>query len=137
MQYEIVGNTTRDPTVAILCTIIKTQEIKKHYYDPYLKALDQDFMVADLYIKRGKKKTPAAELKEYCEDSIPHLLDAGIEFLIITQPDYFKVLTKQAKTDATIGDVIPTVVPGLMATYCPNYSRIFYDPDKTLSLIHI
>jgi DNA polymerase-1 len=137
MQYEIVGNTTRDPTVAILCPVIKTSEIVKHYYDPYLKALDNDVMVCDLFIKRGKKKTPAAELKEYCEELIPNLIDAGITFIIVTQPDYFKVLTKQAKTDATIGDVVPTVVPGLMATYCPNYSRIFYDPDKTREKIDL
>lgn len=137
MMYEIVGNTTRDPTVAILCPVIKTSEIKKHYYDPYLKALDNDVMVCDLYIKRGKKKTPAAELKEYCEELIPNLIDAGITFLVITQPDYFKVLTKQSKTDATIGDVVETVVPGLMATYCPNYSRIFYDPDKTKEKIDL
>lgn len=137
MNYEIVGNTTRDPTVAILCPVIKTSEIKKHYYDPYLKALDNDVMVCDLYIKKGKKKTPAAELKEYCEELIPNLVDAGITFLVITQPDYFKVLTKQAKTDATIGDVVPTVVPGLMATYCPNYARIFYDPEKTKEKIDL
>jgi len=103
MKYEIVGTTTRDPEIAILVPTIKVSEIKKHYYDPYLKALDRDVMVCDLYINA----------------------------------EYFKVLTKRSKTDASIGDVIETVIPGLYATYAPHYSRVFYDPEKTNSKIQI
>lgn len=137
MKYEIVGNTLRDPEIAILVPVINTGEIKKHYYDPYLKSLDRDVMVCDLHTKPGKGKTPAAEVKEYCEDLIPELLDRGIKLLIVPQAEYFKVLTKKSKTDATIGDVVETLVPGLYAAYCPHYSRIFYDPEKTKDKIQI
>ena len=131
MKYEIVGKTGVTPTIAILCPRIKTEEILKHYYTPHLAALGKDVMVCDLYLDPTKKKTSAASIKEYLDDLIPNLLQAGITMVVVTQPDYFKVLTKQAKSDSTIGDVLPTILGDkLHAAYCPNYARIFYDPDK-------
>ena len=130
MKYEIVGGTGIAPTVAILCPQIQTKEVYTHYYADHLSGLNQDVMVCDLYISQLTKKTPASDMKEYLDDLIPLLISEGITMIVVTQPDYFKVLTKQAKTDATIGDVLPTVVKGLYAAYCPNYKRIFYDPDK-------
>jgi len=88
-------------------------------------------MVCDIYLDPTKKKTSAADIKDYLDDLLPNLIAAGIKLIVVTQPDYFKVPTKQAKTDSTIGDVLPTIVKDLYAAYCPNYSRIFYDPDKT------
>ena len=129
MNYDILGTGT-PPRIAILTPTIQKGEIHKHYYDPYLKDLNEQVMVCDLHITRGKKKTPAAEIKEYLNDLLPNLLEAGIELLIVTQPEYFKVLTKQGKTDANIGDVFEGA-GSLQATYCPNYTRVFYDPDKT------
>lgn len=137
MKYEIVGNNGGNPTIAILCPRIQKQEIQKHYFDEHLLSLKEDVMVCDLYLNHKKKQTPAAEIKEYLNDLIPHLMDAGIELLIVTQPAYFKVITKKAKTDATIGDVVDTVIPGMKAVYCPNYSRIFYDPEKTKAKIKL
>jgi len=81
-------------------------------------------------MSQTKKKTPAAEIKEYLSDLLPHLVDAGIKLLVVTHPEYFKVLTKQSKTDVTIGDILPCVVKDFEVTYCPYYKRIFYDPDK-------
>lgn len=136
MRYEIVGGTGVDPSIAILCPRIQTSEIRKHYYDPFLSKMGKDVMVCDLYLDKSKKKTSAAQIKEYLNDLIPNLLDAGINMVIVTQPDYFKVLTKQGKTDATIGDVLPSILGDkLLVAYCPNYARIFYDPDKTKTRI--
>lgn len=133
MQYDIIGK-GNPARIAILCPVIQRGEILKHYFDPYLKQLGEEVMICDLYVKRGKKKTSAAEIKEYLNELLPNLQEVGIEMLVVTQPDYFKVLTKQAKTDANIGDTFDTV-GGFKATYCPNYSRIFYDPDKTKARI--
>ena len=130
MRYVNIGGTGVEPEVAFLCPRIQIGEIEKHYYKPHLTVLHRDIVVCDLFISRAKKKTPAAQIKEYLNDLIPQLLDNGIKLLVVTHPDYFKVLTKKAKTDATIGDIVETVVPGLFATYCPNYGRVFYDPDK-------
>lgn len=129
MNYEILGKGA-PARIAILTPKIQKSEITKHYFDPFLAPLKEQVMVCDLYLNRSKKKTPASEIKEYLDDLAPHLKNAGIELLVVNQPEYFKVLTRQSKTDATIGDVLDGV-GGFKVTYVPNYSRIFYDPDKT------
>jgi len=136
MRYEIIGATGNTPEIAILCPRIQIGEISK-YYMPYLTTLNCDIMVCDLFIDKNKKKTSASQIKEYLEDLIPELVNLNTKLLIVTQPEYFKVLTKKSKTDATIGDVVSTVIPGMMATYCPNYTRVFYDPDKIKSKIKL
>jgi len=130
MKHITVGGTGNAPEIAFLCPRIQGAEVEKHYYKPHLVTLAQDVMVCDLFLDRTKKKTSAALIKEYLNDLIPELLAKNIKLLVVTHPDYFKVLTKKSKTDATIGDIVTTVVPGLFATYCPNYGRVFYDPDK-------
>jgi len=95
-------------------------------------------MICDIYLDRTKKKTSAADIREYLHDLLPNLYDAGIKLLIVTQPEYFKVLTKQTKTDSTIGDVFKVdSIHGFYATYCPIYTRIFYDPEKTKTKIKL
>ena len=128
MRYEIVGKGS-PAKVAILCPTIQKAEIEKHYM-PILSYLNQEIMVCDIFLNRKKKKTPTVEIKEYLADLLPNLTNAGIEILVVTNPDYFKVLSKQGKTDANIGDMFDGV-GGFKVTYCPNYARIFYDPDKT------
>ena len=132
MNYEIVGK-GGPARIAILVPRIQKSEVIKHYM-PTLSQLNEEVMIADLYLNRKKKKTSNTEIKEYLDDLLPNLIENGIEMLIVTQPDYFKVLTKQGKTDANIGDIFDAV-GGLKATYCPNYSRVFYDPDKTKAKI--
>ena len=137
MKYEILGGTGNSPKIAILCPRIEKSQVRKHYYDPFLKTLNRDVMICDLFIDRTKKKTSAQEIKEYLSDLLPHLVDAGVELILMTNSEYFKVLTKQGKSDATIGDIMPTVVPQIQAGYLPNYGRIFHDPDKTRDKIAI
>ncbi|CBX87985.1 N4 DNAP-like protein [Roseovarius Plymouth podovirus 1] len=128
MRYEIIGKGS-PAKIAILVPRIQIADIQKHYM-PTLSKLNEEIMVCDIYLNRKKKKTSNTEIKEYLEDLLPNLTNAGIETLIVCQPDYFKVLSKQGKTDANIGDIF-TGVDGFKVTYCPHYSRIFYDPDKT------
>lgn len=137
MKYEILGGTGNSPKIAILCPRIEKAQVRKHYYDPFLKQLNRDVMICDLFIDRTKKKTSVENIKEYLSDLLPHLVDAGIELILMTNSEYFKVLTKQGKSDATIGDILPTVVPSIQAGYLPNYGRIFHDPDKTRDKIAI
>lgn len=134
MKYEIVG-LGHSPKVAILCPRIQPEEIEKHY--GALLSTTYPLMVCDIYLDRTKKKTSNESIKEYLNDLMPHLIKAGITFLVVTHPEYFKVLSKQAKTDATIGDIFPSIYSGIHVTYVPNYSRVFYDPDKTKAKIDI
>lgn len=133
-KYEIVGKGT-SPTVAVLCPRIQPAEVEKHYGG--LLATTPSLMICNLYQDSTKKKTSNDQIKEYLADLLPHLRNAGINFLIVTQPEYFKVLSKQAKTDALIGDVFESVYDGFHVTYFPNYARVFYDPDKTKAKIDI
>jgi DNA polymerase I len=138
MKYEIIGSSGKDPRIAILVPRIQTAEVQKHYYQPHLKELGESVMVCDLYTDGTKKKTAVSDMKEYLDDLLPNLKDAGIKMLVVTQPDYFKVLTKKAKTDATIGDVFECAYdPHFTVTYCPNYGRVFYDPDKMKNKIRM
>ena len=131
MKYEIIGNSAQDPRIAILVPRIQTAEVQKHYYQPHLKALGESVMVADLFMDGTRKKNTAADMKEYLDDLLPNLKAAGIKMLVVTQPDYFKILTKKAKTDATIGDFMTASYDeDFTVTYCPNYGRVFYDPDN-------
>ena len=133
MRYEIFGKGS-PARIAILLPAIQKDDIQKHYIDPHLASLGEEIMVCNLHLSRSKKKTPAAEIKEYINDLAPHLKEAGIELLVVAQPDYFKTFSKQAKTDATIGDIFPAV-GGFEVTYVPYHKRIFHDPDKTKTRI--
>lgn len=132
MNYEIIG-TGGPARIAILVPRIQKSEVSKHYM-PVLSQLNEEIMICDLYLDRKKKKTFNSDIKEYLEELLPNLTDSGIEMLIVTQPDYFKVLSKQGKTDANIGDIFDGV-GGFKVAYCPNYSRVFHDPEKTKAKI--
>lgn len=138
MRYEIIGKTGKAPRIAILVPRIQVEEARKHYFNPHLAVLDEDVMICDVYLDPTKKKTPVSVIKDYLDDLIPNLKDEGITMLVITQPDYFKVLTKKAKTDTTIGDVFECAWDSdFHVTYCPNYGRVFYDPDKMKDKIRL
>lgn len=128
MKYEIIGSSGYDAEVCFLCPTIQTKEIEKHYYAPF-STLGRDVMVCDIYINPYKKKTSASDIKDYMNDLVPNLIDANIKLLVVTHPDYFKVITKQANTDSTVGDIKDTIYgDDIKATYCPNYKRLFYNP---------
>lgn len=128
MNYDTVGR-GGPARIAILCPKIQKAEINTHYM-PHLSVLTEELLVCDLFLDRKKKKTSVADIKDYLNDLLPELQAHGITMLVVTNPDYFKVLSKQQKTDAVIGDVFDGV-GGFKVSYCPNYSRVFYDPDKT------
>ena len=134
MKYEIIGKGS-SPSIAVLCPRIQPEEVEKHYGE--LLQASSSLMIVDLYLDRSKKKTSNDQIKEYMNDLMPHLISRGINFLVVTQPEYFKVLSKQSKTDTTIGDIYPSMYDGIDVTYFPNYSRVFYDPDKTKAKIDI
>ena len=63
MKYEIVGNSGKDPRIAVLVPRLQVAEVQKHYYQPHLKTLGESVLVADLYLDPRKKKTPVSEIK--------------------------------------------------------------------------
>lgn len=116
--------------VCILVNTINRLDIKKEYLTPF-GIPEEDVLVLDLHQSRLSKKTPAGEMKAYIiEELVPVLTEAKVNYLVVTDSEYFKVLTKSAKTEANLGYVMDCVFGPWKVVYVPSYRALFYDPDK-------
>lgn len=115
--------------ICLLVPEIRKAEIRKAYVDAH--SLDpSEILVMDLHYGEGKK-TPVAEIKRYItEELVPVFTDMGVEHIVVTDSDYFKVLAGVAKTDPNLGYVLDCKFGPWKVVYAPNYRQIFYDPDK-------
>ena len=138
MRYATFAPETKTTfKVCILIPQINKAEILKTYIEPY--GLEpEEVLILDLHQAEGKKKTPAAEMKQYITDELTEtLLDCAVEYLIVADADYFKTLTKQAQAEKNLGYVLDCNTYGpWKAVYVPNHKAIFYDPDKVKAKIH-
>lgn len=114
----------------ILATTLKEEEMRKAYLDPF--GLDEDEVAAiSLYTEPGKKKTPVGTMKEYVEgDLVPALNDCGAQYVIVTDAEYFKVLSGAKSAEPSLGYVLDSPYGSWKVVYVPNYRAIFYDPVK-------
>lgn len=116
--------------IVILVPSIRKEEIKKEYIDAYQIPQD-DVLVMSLHYSQEKKKTPVHEIKKFIqEELVPSLTEANAQYIVVTDSEYFKVLTKVTKTDAYLGYVLDCAFGPWKVVYVPNYKAIFYDPDK-------
>lgn len=116
--------------ICILDTSIRSDEITKAYLGPD-RLPAAEVLVLTLHQAPGKKKTSASEMKTYISDElVPELECMGVEYLVCTDAEYFKVLTKSNKADANLGYVLDCVFGPWKVVYVPNHRQIFYDPDK-------
>lgn len=121
--------------VCFLVPSIRRDEIHKAYIEPFGLAQD-DVIVLDLHYTPNAKKTPAKDMKAYfTEELVPILEEMGIEYLVVADSDYFKVLTKSQKTEAHLGYVLDCVFGPWKVIYVPNFRSIFYDPEKVTAKI--
>jgi DNA polymerase-1 len=121
--------------IAILVPEIRRDAILDAYVTPH--AIDPaNVIVLDLHQDVTKKKTPAAQMKQYAEEELaPTLLDLGVEYLIVADAEYFKILTKQAKAEPHLGYVLDCAFGPQKVVYVPSYKAIFYDPEKVRSKV--
>lgn len=116
--------------LVFLVPVIRKDEIQKEYMDPFGIPPD-DVLVMDLHYSQDKKKTPAAEMKEFItSELVPALEDVGAKYIAVADSEYFKVLTKSAKVDVNLGYVLDCAFGPWKVVYVPNYRAIFYDPEK-------
>ena len=116
--------------IAILVSKIRKDEIIKEYIQPFGINPD-DVIILDLHHTPGKKKTTAAEMKKYINEELqPTLDDLKVEYVLCSDAEYFKTLTKEQKADANIGYVVDSAYGSQKVGYIPNYVSVFYDPDK-------
>lgn len=124
--------------IAILVPRLSKSEIEKHYLEPYIQ--DKSKVIAFSLLQSGKK-TPQKIQKEYLEQLLPELIRLQVKYIMVCDSDYFKTMVKVPKTEAHLGyimqlreDLIGSGFPADII-YCPNYSGIFYDPEKTRAKI--
>ena len=134
MRYATYGDNSQFD-LAILSTHINTDEMRNAYLDPF--GIDPaSVIIFSLFQAPGKKKTPAKEIKEYIEHELaPQLYDCAPKYLVCTDAEYFKVLTKTSKVDAQLGYVMDCIYGPWKVVYAPSHRSIFYDPPKVKAKI--
>lgn len=121
--------------VVLLVPSIRRDEIKQTYLEPY-GVMDEDMLVVEVHQAPGKKKTPAAEIKEwFFEELEPSLKDLKTQYLLVTDSDYFKVLTKANKVEPNLGYVLDCVYGPYKVLYVPSYRAVMYDPERITAKI--
>lgn len=134
MRYITSQDTGKYP-IAILGHQIRREEMIKTYLLPYDLSME-DFIFIELHSAPGKKKTPAREIKEFIQQELQQVLDdAETQYIICTDSDYFKILTKEAKAEANLGYVCESVWGKQKVIYTPSYRQVFYDPPVVKSKI--
>ncbi len=121
--------------VCFLVQQIKRDEITKAYIEPY--GLDpEEILAIDLHYSNEKKKTPVSEIKEYIELELQEVFnDCNVQYILVSDAEYFKVLTKTTKADLHLGYVMDSVYGSQKVIYIPSFKAIFYDPEKITAKI--
>ena len=128
---HVVFDQSGEYPVAILVSMIRTDEIIKEYLEPW--EIDKEsVIILNLHQAPGKKKTPVKEIKQYIEDELmPVLRRSQTNYIVCGDSEYFKVLTKSNKAEACLGYVVDCAYePDMKVVYVPNYRQVFYDPPK-------
>lgn len=116
--------------VTFLVPRIERDELRKHYFEPY-GFEEEKALVLSLDYAPGKKKTPMEHMRRFLnEEVLPVLQEAETKYVVCTDAEYFKALTKVAKTEVNLGYALPSIFEGIEAIYVPNYKAKFYDPIK-------
>lgn len=120
--------------LCFLVPSIRKDEIKKHYIDPF-GIPESDVIVLQLHQSQTKKKTPAAEIKEYItSELVPTFEEMGCEYLVTCDSEYFKILTKASKVDVNLGYVLDCVFGPWKVAYVPSWKQVFYDPKVSTKI---
>lgn len=121
--------------VCFLVPQLNRIEMTRYYVEPYFKGDEHQVLAYDLF--KDGKKTPVARQREYLDDLLPVLMDLKVKYLVVTDADYYKTLTKSTGADKDLGYVKECVIPGFMVVYCPNFRSVFYNPEKVQADIRI
>ena len=137
MQYRTFSEPKSSYKYAILTQKLEADGIIREYLAPY-NIPEEDVIAYQLHITG--KKTSRADQKEYLNDVMVILEDLNVEYVIITEGEYFKTLTGAKKAEANLGYVLDVNYPDnnpypFKIVFCPNYRQVFYDPKKARAKI--
>ena len=135
MQYVVFTEEEHNTyPVVLLAQVLQKAEMEKEYLSPF--SIPADDVIAFSIPKGTKKKQPKAEMQAWIkEELIPQLLAVEAQYIVVSDAEYFKVLTGSAKADAVIGYVIPCLYGDWQVVYVPSCRSVFYDPDNVRAKI--
>jgi len=79
-----------------------------------------------------KGKAPAGFIKEYLDPLLKALHSLGTKFLYVADTNYFKVLTKQTKSEVHLGYVLPCAIKGyehMQVVYGVSHQVLIFNPE--------
>jgi DNA polymerase-1 len=139
-MHHIIHDPNYDMAVLIKESGLRKSVIEEKYLNQYgFKAISFSLNYG------GKKKPTATIIKEYLDELLPVLDQAGIKDLLVCDTEYFKKLVKVQKADPHAGYVMPVAIPGyehMNAVLCTNHQALMYNPtlqskvDLALATMH-
>ena len=138
MQYQTFSKTiSATYPIAVLAPKLEASGIIQEYLDPGMISVED---VIAYKLHTTGKKTTAGDMRDFLSELLPTLVDLGTEYLLVTDSEYFKVLTGVTKSDPYLGYVLPNTFPSTMqglfkVVLVPNYRQVFYDPARTRAKI--
>lgn len=116
--------------IAILSDKLNKDQLEREYINC---GLNKEATIAlGLFKAPGKKKTPKKEIVEYISSElVPTLNNLEVEYVICTDPEYYKALTNQDKAAAMVGYVVPCSFGPYQVVYAPSAASVMYDPVPT------
>jgi DNA polymerase I len=138
MHYLTFSDQT-GPTfpVAVLVPKLERDGIRREYIDT--STLTPEEVIAYQLHITGKK-TSAADMRAFLDDMLLILDDLATDYILVSDPGYFKTLTGMTKADPYLGYVLPNAYPVSMAgrfgvVFVPNFRQVFYDPQRVRTKI--
>ena len=86
-----------------------------------------DIELMPVYHPNGMKKVPRATQKDWLKEVGPVISD--FDYILVSEPEYFKVISKQTKAESNIGLIFDTDY-GNKVLYLPSSQAVFFNPDK-------
>lgn len=109
------------------------QELLNNYVTPLVEqGLTEESIIAFNLKYDSNNKAPVKFVKEYLDTLVPALVSLGVQYLLVADSNYFKVLTGQTKADPHYGYVLPCKLKGfeqLQVVLSLNYQALIYNPD--------
>lgn len=123
-QYKIA--------ILVKAASFKEAPIKDTYVNPLVnQGINLGDLIAFTLEYNDVGKAPAKFIKEYLDKLLPALDSIGTTYLYVTDANYFKVLTKQAKAEPHYGYVLDCKIAGyehMKVVLSLNYQALIYDP---------
>lgn len=91
-----------------------------------------EFTLMPVYFPEGKKKVPRAEQIEWLNSVKDEL--TKYDYILVSEPEYFKVLAKQQKAESNLGLQFDTAY-GNKVLYLPSTQAYYFNKDRTLPKI--